>query len=142
MRDFVDVPVAFEVVAPRMIHDPGWLSGIAGHALGDALTTLPRLAGSGPDDRVNVADCVAGVLQRRGASLVLPLRWSSDTPAAGIRWLDGDLRFSPGPGGHSRLTLLALCPSDGPPAPPSDAVESGVRCFLEALAALITSTSP
>jgi hypothetical protein len=135
VRDFVDLPVAFDAVAPRMVRDPGWLPQMAGDALRDALATLPELARPGADSHLPVVDC--GPMQRRAASLVLPLRWSSRTPGAGIPRLDGDLRFSPVPTDRSRLTLLAHCLSSGPPAPSTDVVESGVRIFLETLSALL-----
>ncbi len=139
VRDFIDVPLPFEAVAPRLVRNEAWLNPIAHDALEEAAATLdalrpdpPRQAGLPPLS----VHLTRGPVRLRADSLVMPLHWETNLPASVLPGVNGDLEVSPLGQDRSQVAVSATtwtssAEHDGITR---RVVETGLRSFLRRLA--------
>jgi len=163
VRDFIHVARPFQSVAPRFLRDPRWLGPIVDEAVGEAARVSRALVGS-PDFAEDADASVVsplgvhldrGAVRSRARGLVVPISWEDPVEHPWFPPISGDLEIAPIGLGASELVLsanyrstetLVLLGDDrihGPAPEPSTAhpalvhrvVETGVRAFLQNLAA-------
>jgi len=172
VRDFILVARPFQSVAPRFLRDPRWLRPIVDDAVDEAARVSNALAGSpvpSGDLRGNVAIELEraqtvrldrGAVRPRARGLVVPIAWSHAVDLSWFPPISGDLEIAPI--GLSRSQLVLNATYQGPDqvdditgptartgaAAPIDSVlvhrvvETGVRAFLQNLAAALEADQP
>lgn len=147
VRDFVHVARPFQSVAPRFLRDPDWLRPIVDNAIGEAAAVSRALEGAyavvpheselvigdtGPAPDIQLD---RGAVRSRARGLVVPIAWSHMVEVAWFPPLAGDLEITPIGLSRSELVLSASYQSPGPHV--HRVVETGVRAFLQRLAAAL-----
>ncbi|HEU5302757.1 MAG TPA: hypothetical protein VFW06_11025 [Acidimicrobiia bacterium] len=163
VRDFIHVARPFQSVAPRFLGDPRWLGPIVAEAVCEAARVSRALVGSPDCTKDADASVVSlpgvhldrGAVRSRAWGLVVPISWEDAIEHTWFPPISGDLEIAPIGLSASELVLNASYRStetltllgddqiDGPEPEPSTAhpdlvhrvVETGVRAFLQNLAA-------
>ena len=112
VRDFIEIALPFEAVAPRLVRNADWLGPIAHHAVEETVATLTALQ---PDQPVLFATplkvhCARGPVRIRVDALVMPLRWESNIPESLLPAVDGDLEVVPIGADRSQVALSVNSP--------------------------------
>ncbi len=139
VRDFIELPLPFEAVAPRLVRNAVWLDPIAQHAVEEVVATLAALHADQPvpSRRPLQVRCVRGPVRIRADAMVMPLRWETNLPVSLLPALDGDLEVVPLGADRSQIALNAntTARTDNGGGATRRAVETGLRTFLSQLAA-------
>jgi hypothetical protein len=139
VRDFIEIPLPFEAVAPLLVRNAAWLEPIAQHAVEEAIATRRALH---PDQAVPAGvplevRCARGPVRIRADALVMALRWEINPPVVLLSTVDGDLEVVPLGADRSQIGLDANTsarPSDGDVLT-RRVIETSLRVFLSRLAA-------